>query len=194
MNENDVERIAAWLVERGLAGASETELLHGLCKRCCQGGLPLSRTMALVDTLHPVYEGRVFRWRNDGVEESAVLEYGPSNVGEDHHLAEQYLLPPLDVGHERASPSDRAGGPIDFPLLATLKQEGHTDYVALIHRFAGEGVIGEMDCVYSSWATSHPDGFSDADRSRCGGSCRRSRWRSNAPRWRASPETWSRSI
>ena len=38
--------------------------------------------MALVDTLHPVYEGRAFRWRNDGVEESAVLEYGPSNVGE----------------------------------------------------------------------------------------------------------------
>jgi hypothetical protein len=79
MNEDDVERIAAWLVERGLAGASETELLHGLCKRCCQGGLPLSRAMALVDTLHPVYEGRVFRWRNDGVEESAVLEYGPTD-------------------------------------------------------------------------------------------------------------------
>jgi len=37
-----------------------------------------------------------------------------------------------------------------------------TDYVAIINRFATEGVIGEMDCVYSSWATRHPDGFSDA--------------------------------
>ena len=164
MNENDVERIAAWLVERGLAGASETELLHGLCKRCCQGGLPLSRTMALVDTLHPVYEGRVFRWRNDGVEESAVLEYGPSNVGEAATTWQSSTFYHLwTSGMNELRRRIGLGDPVDFPLLATLKQEGHTDYVALIHRFAGEGAIGEMDCVYSSWATSHPDGFSDAD-------------------------------
>ena len=36
-----------------------------------------------------------------------------------------------------------------------------TDYLALVHRFAAEGVIGEMDCVYSSWATDAPEGFSD---------------------------------
>ncbi len=82
MNQNDVEQVAAWLIERGLAGASETELLHGFCERCCQAGLPLSRTMAVIDTLHPVYEGHAFRWRNDGVEERAIVEYGPSNAGE----------------------------------------------------------------------------------------------------------------
>ena len=38
---------------------------------------------------------------------------------------------------------------------------GMTDYVAIISRFAPEGVIGEMDGVYSSWATAAPDGFSD---------------------------------
>ena len=36
-----------------------------------------------------------------------------------------------------------------------------TDYVAVINRFAAAGVIGEMDGVYSSWATATPDGFSD---------------------------------
>jgi hypothetical protein len=30
---------------------------------------------------------------------------------------------------------------------------GMTDYVAKITRFAAEGVIGEMDGVYSAWAT-----------------------------------------
>ena len=34
-----------------------------------------------------------------------------------------------------------------------------TDYVAIITRFAAEGVIGEMDGVYSSWATEAPDGI-----------------------------------
>jgi adenylate cyclase len=28
-----------------------------------------------------------------------------------------------------------------------------TDYVAIISRFAADGVIGDMDGVYSSWAT-----------------------------------------
>src|SRR5258706_6483161 len=37
-----------------------------------------------------------------------------------------------------------------------------TEYVAIINRFAPEGVIGDMDCVYSSWTTAHPEGFGDA--------------------------------
>jgi adenylate cyclase len=36
-----------------------------------------------------------------------------------------------------------------------------TDYLAMITRFAADGVIGEMDCVYSSWTTDHPGGFDD---------------------------------
>jgi adenylate cyclase len=36
-----------------------------------------------------------------------------------------------------------------------------SDYLALINRFAAHGVIGEMDCVYSSWATDDPHGFDD---------------------------------
>jgi adenylate cyclase len=38
-----------------------------------------------------------------------------------------------------------------------------TDYVAIINRFASDGVIGEMDCVYSSWLTRHPQGFGDGE-------------------------------
>ena len=163
MKKKHVEQIAAWLVERGLAGASETELLQGFCERCCQAGLALSRALAMVDTLHPVHEGRAFRWRNDGVEESAVVEYGPSNVGEaatNWQSSTFYHL--LTSGTNELRRRIGLGDPIDFPSLAKMKQEGQTDYVALIHRFAGEGAMGEMDCVYSSWTTSHPDGFSDS--------------------------------
>ena len=38
-----------------------------------------------------------------------------------------------------------------------------TDYVAIINRFAAEHVLGEMDGVYSSWATRAPAGFSDGE-------------------------------
>src|SRR5207245_8427273 len=46
-------------------------------------------------------------------------------------------------------------------LGAVRLARGGTDYVAIISRFATEGIIGEMDGVYSSWATRVPDGFSD---------------------------------
>ncbi len=164
MNAEDVKQLFAWLIGRGLAGASETDLLHGFCERCCQAGLPLSRGTALVDTLHPIYEGRAFRWRNDGIEESAVLEYGSSNEGEG---AEAWLTSTfyhmVTNGETELRRRIGLGDPTDFPLLVTLKSEGHTDYIAMIHSLAGEDMIGGMDCVYSSWMTNHPYGFSDED-------------------------------
>jgi adenylate cyclase len=51
--------------------------------------------------------------------------------------------------------------PADFVVLDELRGEGQTDYLALAHRFAAEGSIGEMDCVYSSWTTDVDFGFTD---------------------------------
>jgi adenylate cyclase len=49
----------------------------------------------------------------------------------------------------------------EFSVLPEWRAEGMTDYVAIITRFAAEGVIGEMDGVYSAWATRDPEGFTD---------------------------------
>jgi adenylate cyclase len=49
----------------------------------------------------------------------------------------------------------------EFPALSDFLASGMTDYVAIINRFAGEHVLGDMDSVYSSWATKAPAGFSD---------------------------------
>jgi adenylate cyclase len=49
----------------------------------------------------------------------------------------------------------------EFSLLAEWLAAGMTDYVAIINRFAAEGIIGEMDAVYSSWGTTTSDGFTD---------------------------------
>ena len=47
-----------WLVSQGLTGLSEPDLIRGFCERCRAGGLDLSRGLAFIDTLHPIYEGR----------------------------------------------------------------------------------------------------------------------------------------
>jgi adenylate cyclase len=49
----------------------------------------------------------------------------------------------------------------EFSLLPQWRAEGMTDYIAVITRFAAEGSIGEMDGVYSAWATKEPQGFAD---------------------------------
>jgi adenylate cyclase len=49
----------------------------------------------------------------------------------------------------------------EFSLIAEFREAGMTDYLAIISRFSAEGALGEMDCVYSSWTTRDPQGFSD---------------------------------
>ena len=51
----------------------------------------------------------------------------------------------------------------EFSLLPDWHAAGMTDYVAMISRFAAAGIIGEMDGVYSSWATTKPEGFGERD-------------------------------
>lgn len=163
MDAISVEHIADWLVRKGLEGAPEPELLRAFCERCEAAGLPLGRALIFIDTLHPVHEGTIFRWRNDGTEESASVEYGHSDGGE---AAQSWQRSPfyhlLQSGGEELRRRIGFGEEPDFAIISTLKQLGHTDCVIFVHRFKEAGTIGEMDSVYSVWSTRHTGGFSDA--------------------------------
>ncbi|MFO1081563.1 MAG: adenylate/guanylate cyclase domain-containing protein [Reyranellaceae bacterium] len=160
----DVDRVLDWIVRRGLEGASETELLHGFCDTCTTVGLPLGRALAVIDTLHPVHEGTVFRWRNDDVAEDAATQYGRTNEGA---AAASWQRSPfyhlLQTGGEELRRRIGFGDPIDFPSVQEMKDLGHTDYIVFVHRFASGAAIGDMDCVYSGWSTRAPGGFGEAD-------------------------------
>ena len=156
-----IDAIAHWIISSGLAGMAEHDLLHGFCARCHEAGLGVSRALTLIDTLHPVYEGRAFRWRNDGVDEAAMLEYGRTTEGGEaaerwqqsvfHHL--------LDRGDDEMRLSLLDPVPTGFSQIDDMKNDGQTDVFALVHRFNRDDVIGEMDCVYSYWCTREPAGF-----------------------------------
>src|SRR5262245_60194695 len=81
MKAEDVDRIIDWVVDRGLAGDDEITLLHDFCRCCCEAGLPISRGIAIIDTLDPVYEGRTFAWNRDKELEKPVSEYEPTREG-----------------------------------------------------------------------------------------------------------------
>lgn len=163
MDERRIASIAASITEAGLAGVAELDLLRGFCERVVAAGLPLSRATVIIDTLHPVHEGRAFRWGADQPG-GAMLEYGRTSEGE---AAENWRQSPLHrllhSGEAMLRRCFARGDPADFPALETMRSEGETDYLALIQRFAADGVVGEMDCVYSYWTTQAPGGFRDED-------------------------------
>ena len=164
MKSADIDRIADWLVRRGLEGAEETDLLIKFCEKCNAAGLPLARAMVIIDTLHPVHEGTVFRWRNDNVEETAATQYGRTTEGE---AAASWLRSPfyhlLQTGGEELRRRIAFGDPIDFTSIQEMKDQGYTDNIIFVRRFAEGATIGEMDCVYSTWSSRDAEGFSDAD-------------------------------
>lgn len=158
-----INDISAWLAAQGLAGAREDDLLRGFGEHCRAAGLMLTRSVCFIDTLHPTYEGRVFRWRFDGSEQQPFFEYGRSDVGEAAESWRQSVFfHLLNSGQDEYRRRFFAGETTEFPVVDSFRAEGATDYVAFTHRFPGEGTIGEMDCFYSAWCTNAPEGFNDA--------------------------------
>lgn len=173
MNENFYREISPWLVQAGLTGMPEDQILFGFCDRAVAAGIPLARVMVFIDTLHPVHEGRLFRW-GFGPTESILLDYGrttpdplaPPGSDENNKGAERWRSSPfykmMQTGDSFLRRRlDDSAAQAEFPVLAEVLSAGMTDYVAIINRFAADDVIGEMVGLYSSWVTSAPAGFSD---------------------------------
>ena len=79
--EAEIAKLASWLAKAGLEGRTETALLEGFCRYASTAGLPLARVIVFIDTLHPIHEGRAFRWEREKPE-ATLTEYGRSTEGE----------------------------------------------------------------------------------------------------------------
>jgi adenylate cyclase len=161
MDNDQFAELTAWITEAGLAGQDETATLTGFCERALALGLPLARANVVIDTLHPIYEGRAFTWTQKR-KETRLTEFGRSDERLD--LWERSPFYRLELSGEsflrRRLNAETEG---EFSIFSDLRAEGMTDYLAITNRFAAEGIIGDMDCVYSSWATDAPQGFRDSD-------------------------------
>src|SRR5512140_985670 len=82
MKDLQVDRLVAWITEAGLAGLDESAILTGLCDHLSTAGVPLARANVVIDTLHPVYQGRAFTWKRENMKTS-LSEYGRSQERKD---------------------------------------------------------------------------------------------------------------
>ncbi len=151
-----------WLVSQGLTGLPENDLIRGFCERCCAAGLDLSRSLAFIDTLHPIFEGRGFRWNDSETNESDRFEYGPTGDDDDgwrrsvfHHM--------LEHGHDELRLDLRDPEVARFSRVPELIETGHRHMLGFVQRFGESGALGQMDCFYSYWLTRRADGFNDRE-------------------------------
>ena len=159
MDSDQFAKLSAWITEAGLAGQSESAILAGFCGREVARGLPLARGLVLIDTLHPIYEGRAFRWTR-AQKEATLTEFGRSDDD-----VSRWQRSPFHLLEDSGEPLVRRRLTVEtegeFSIFPELRADGMTDYVAIANRFTGDEIIGRMDCVYSSWATDAPQGFDE---------------------------------
>jgi adenylate cyclase len=163
MTEKELAALASWITNVGLEGGGETVLIEGFCGRAIAAGLPLTRAIVFIDTLHPIHEGRVFRWERDKPAVT-VSEYGRSTEGE---ASERWRRSPhyrlLETGESLMRRRVTAETEREFAPFPALWEAGITEFVATVNRFSADGAIGEMDCFYAGWMTDRESGFSDSE-------------------------------
>jgi adenylate cyclase len=155
-------RLMNWLVSQGLEGLPENDLIRGFCERCRAEGLDVSRAMVFIDTLHPIFEGRGFRWNDTATNESDAFEYGSTDQGENaQNWRRSVFYHMLENGHQELALDLAGGAASNFGMIDDLAAKGHKHFVSYVHQFGEAGTMGQMDCVYSYWTTRRDEGFSE---------------------------------
>ncbi len=145
--------VDAWLVGPARAIEDTTEMFDELCWRVLAAGVPIGRVILSVRTLHPQFLGFGLRWRRKSGRTAEVM------VAHGIRESDVYLASPLrPLYEERRTVRARLDGGAmpNFPILAELKAEGFTDYLATPIVFS-EGRVHGM-----TLASDRPGGFGDA--------------------------------
>ena len=151
-----------WIVDRALAGATEIDILAGLCERLETAHFGLVRASVANDLLDPTYDGRGVRWNRGkgGIEEVFARTEG-FVVNESWTRSPFFAL--AESGRprlrRRLNTTYRRG---EFPLLDGFEDQGATDYIAFATPIGESVRFGEGQGIVSSWLTDTPGGFSDA--------------------------------
>lgn len=155
--------LAREMAALALDGADEVALFGVLCDGLVTLGLPLHRAMIGLDTLHPILIGQRLIWApGQGVTQET---YQRVNIEQSEQAWSESPFDYLDKRKEEKL-RQRLDGPAPepyFPVYDELRDEGLRDYLVLLRSLEKESRFGEIDCVYSSWATRTAEGFSEED-------------------------------
>jgi adenylate cyclase len=153
MPDPNIRAIADWLIDGARSAPLPQQVLAQLSDRLLACGIPLWRVAVFVRTLHPLVMGRRFIWRPGAEIEASEAPYEVLETAEfrDNPIARVYQTR-LPIRRKLTDP-DAA---VDFPVLAELRAEGVTDYLASPLLFT-DGAVHVVTCT-----TREPGGFTDS--------------------------------
>ena len=151
MNGSDVQDLADWLIDGARSAANSTHMFGETCERIVAAGLPLWRVGLFIRTLHPEIFGRSFIWKPGAEVEMNTADY---HFMDSPDFQNSPLIIVFQQGIEVRA---RIDDPLSdrFPIVADLRAEGVTDYIALPLLFIDGSVHA------TSWTTKQPGGFTD---------------------------------
>jgi len=153
MPTHEIRAVVDWLIDGARSAPLPQQVLAQLSERLVACGIPLWRVAVFVRTLHPNVMGRRLLWRPDAEVEvtEAAYELLETELFRDSPIARVYQTGEA-IRRKLADPDC----PDDFPVLADLRAEEVTDYLASPLVFSN-GDIHAVTCT-----TRQPGGFTDA--------------------------------
>ncbi len=148
--------VIVWMLDEGRTTRHEMPAYVGSwCAQILAAGIPIVRMFYGVYTLHPVVGAVGYVWRhgNDAAERILASWDDTQSPGFRHH-------PMVAVGETGIAYRKRLSGtegPLEYPILEQMRDEGITDYISLPMTFS-DGAFNPI-----SFQTDAPDGFSDTD-------------------------------
>ena len=149
-----LEPVATWLYTEGRRLRDAAALIEGLGAQLDAAGAHVDRLALMSRTLHPQLVGWAVFW-------SRVNGVRRDSIGHDVRGSDAFIGSPIqrvqensEAVHLRVGPRPQEG---EHSLVQDLRDEGITDYFAL-PMISSAGTVNAM-----TLATSHADGFSEAD-------------------------------
>ncbi len=153
MPTSDIKAVVEWLIDGARSAPQPQQVLTQLSERLVSCGIPLWRVAVFVRTLHPNVMGRRLLWRPDA--EVEVTE-APYELLETEYFRDSPIARVYQTGEAIRRKLADPDCPDDFPLIADLRAEEVTDYLASPLVFSN-GDIHAVTCT-----TRKPGGFTDA--------------------------------
>lgn len=151
-----------WLVQQGIEGATQQELLGGYCDRLVELGVPLMRLQVAQSAFHPRYGGIGLEWRRGAGIDTETFAYSEEPSEQWVRSPFYHMLTNQQVEmHMRLDGADADR----FPVFSDLRADGGTDYFAAATVLARSDPSVPLDPanppegVAMSWTTDAPEGF-----------------------------------
>ncbi len=149
-----VQPVIDWLMADARQYLHRTQLLFGqFCAELLGLGIPIDRATMHIRQLHPEFEARTLLWTSDAG--GAVIHDRAHGIRNNALFLESPVKTVIiDEQTVRRRLSD-PDCPLDYPIVADLKESGFTDYTIRPFFFA------KQERMAISFATKAPEGFSD---------------------------------